>query len=165
MRVIRPGDRIDRHLARNSVFLAGPTPRDETGLAWRDKAIELFKQQDDRSVGTIFAPTPFIDSHSEYKYNYQEQIDWENRALMAATVIMFWVPRDLKTMPAFTTNVEFGMYIQSGKVIYGRPSDAPKVGYLDWHAKQNNVPTRNTLEGTVYSAWKEVALMKGVLQG
>ena len=35
-------------------------------------------------------------------------------------------------MPAFTTNVEFGYWIHTGKILYGRPNDAKKIKYLDW---------------------------------
>ena len=40
-------------------------------------------------------------------------------------------------MPAFTTNVEFGYWLHSGKVIYGRPNNAKKVKYLDWLYKMD----------------------------
>lgn len=40
-------------------------------------------------------------------------------------------------MPAFTTNVEFGYWLHSGKVIYGRPNDACKIKYLDWLYKED----------------------------
>jgi hypothetical protein len=45
---------------------------------------------------------------------------------------VFWIPRDLVWLPGFTTNVEFGRYIGSGKCVYGRPDSAPKNRYLDW---------------------------------
>ena len=35
-------------------------------------------------------------------------------------------------MPGFSTNVEFGYWMHSKKVIYGRPYGAPKTRYLDW---------------------------------
>ena len=57
---------------------------------------------------------------------------WEREALINATVILFWVPRKLPDMSAFTTNVEFGYWLHSGKVVYGRPNDASKIKYLDW---------------------------------
>ena len=57
---------------------------------------------------------------------------WERVALTRATVILFWIPRKLPDMAAFTTNVEFGYWLHSGKVIYGRPDDASKIKYLDW---------------------------------
>ena len=62
---------------------------------------------------------------------------WEREALTEATVILFWIPRSLPDMPAFTTNVEFGYWLHSGKVIYGRPDDATKIKYLDWLYKED----------------------------
>ena len=57
---------------------------------------------------------------------------WERIALTEAIVILFWIPRELPDMPAFTTNVEFGYLLHSGKVIYGHPNNAKKIKYLDW---------------------------------
>ncbi len=57
---------------------------------------------------------------------------WERIALTDATVILFWIPRKLPDMAGFTTNVEFGYWLHSGKVVYGRPEDASKIKYLDW---------------------------------
>lgn len=57
---------------------------------------------------------------------------WERIALAEATVIMFWIPRCFPNIPAFTTNVEFGYWLHSGKVVYGRPNNASKIKYLDW---------------------------------
>lgn len=62
---------------------------------------------------------------------------WEREALTEATVIIFWIPRRLPDMTAFTTNVEFGYWLHSGKVIYGRPYDATKIKYLDWLYKED----------------------------
>ena len=63
---------------------------------------------------------------------YDDQTLWERMALSEAITIAFWIPRHLPDMPAFTTNVEFGYWLPSGKVIYGRPNDAEKIKYLDW---------------------------------
>lgn len=52
--------------------------------------------------------------------------------LERASVIAFWVPRDLERLPGFTTNVEFGGYVGSGRVVYGRPDGWPMNRYLDW---------------------------------
>ena len=57
---------------------------------------------------------------------------WERDGLSNATIIVFWIPRHLPNMPAFTTNVEFGYWLHSGKIIYGRPNEAEKIKYLDW---------------------------------
>jgi len=157
MEILKPGSKIDRVSSRSSIFLAGPTPRHKSVIGWRDEAIEILQR---RYNGlTIFIPEPFLDIHEEQENNYYHQIDWEDRALEASTVILFWVPRNLKNMPAFTTNVEFGAWVKSGKVVYGRPDDAPKCGYLDWHARKNLVPISNTLEDTMVSAFKMISLI------
>lgn len=72
---------------------------------------------------------------------------------------MFWIPRSLPDMFAFTTNVEFGYWLHSGKVIYGRPDNAAKIKYLDWLYKEdyNKVPINNLeelLKGSIILAGK-----------
>lgn len=110
-----------------SIFLAGPTPRDEATPSWRP---QMVKALDNAGYdGVVFLPE-FEDGAP--RVDYTDQVEWERRHLQMADQILFWVPRDLDSMPAFTTNVEFGRYIQSGKVMYGRPDDAPKNRYLDW---------------------------------
>jgi len=59
-----------------------------------------------------------------------------------ADLIVFWVPRELAQMPAFTTNIEFGEDYDSCRCLYGRPAGAPKTRYLDvrWQAVSGGVP-------------------------
>lgn len=112
---------------KKSIFLAGPTPRDENTISWRiDVCDRLEKLGFD---GVVYNPEY---SSWKPKSSYIDQAEWEREALTEATVILFWIPRDLKDMPAFTTNVEFGYWLHSGKVIYGRPDDSVKNKYLDW---------------------------------
>jgi hypothetical protein len=33
---------------------------------------------------------------------------------VAAAAILFWIPRGLRTLPGFTTNVEFGLDVTTG---------------------------------------------------
>jgi hypothetical protein len=56
-------------------------------------------------------------------------------------------------MPAFTTNVEFGYWLHTGKIIYGRPKEAKKTKYLDWLYKldYNKKPYSN-LENLIKDA-------------
>ena len=50
-------------------------------------------------------------------------------------------------MPAFTTNVEFGYYIHTGKILYGRPDNSKKNKYLDWlYELDTNMKPINNLE-------------------
>jgi hypothetical protein len=116
-------------VAQPSVFLAGPTPRKIETPSWRPEALKIFK--DKGFKGTIWVPE-WQNWSVGKDFNYLKQVLWEKRGLTTSTVIMFWVPRDLDTMPAFTTNVEFGRYVGMRPCVYGRPDHSPKNDYLDW---------------------------------
>lgn len=112
---------------KKSIFLAGPTPRGENQISWRKEACEILERLN--FDGVVYVPE-YSTWHP--KEDYTDQAMWERMALTEATVIMFWVPRSLPDMAGFTTNVEFGYWLSSKKVIYGRPDYAKKIKYLDW---------------------------------
>ena len=139
---------------RKSVFLVGPTPRDSVTPSWRPEAIGLFNEL--HFDGVIFVPE-WDWSLNGMQPVYDNQIKWEEDALDAADLIMAWVPRELKTMPAFTTNVEFGIYLTSGRLIYGRPDTAPKCGYLDYkYLKVIGETPHNALESLVRASYNKL---------
>lgn len=115
----------------SSVFLAGPTPRMSEGEApepsWRAEAIQIFEEMG--YEGDLFIPEP--DPSQGWDADYYSQIDWECEFRRKADIILFWVPRELTKMPAFTTNIEFGEDLGGGNVFYGRPEESPKNRYLD----------------------------------
>lgn len=112
---------------KKSIFLAGPTPRGENIISWRTEAVKILE-----NLG--FDGVVYVPEYSTWKpkEDYVDQAMWERHALTEATIIVFWIPRSLPDMPAFTTNVEFGYWLHSNKVLYGRPNGAPKTKYLDW---------------------------------
>ncbi len=130
-----------------SIFLAGPTPRDTDGNPWRKEAIkELERQGFD---GVVFVPEPRDGSwHREY----DRQVTWEDTCLNVADCIVFWVPRDLETMPGYTTNIEWGYWVTSGKVVLGYPKGAPKMTYMQHYATLLGVPTADSLSETLSHA-------------
>lgn len=130
-----------------SIFLAGPTPRSSDVKSWRPAAIEVLEW-----LG--FDGTVYVPEHPDWSAQgtYDKQIHWEWEAINAATIVAFWVPRDLETMPAFTTNVEFGLLANSDKIVLGYPHDAPKNRYLSAVAARFNVPVEFTLEKTMQRA-------------
>jgi hypothetical protein len=68
---------------------------------------------------------------------------------------LFWIPRDLRTLPGFTTNVEFGLDVTTGRAVLGCPPDCPnpeRNRYLIWLARRHGVPVTETLKGTVAAA-------------
>jgi len=113
------------------VFLAGPTPRDKETPSWRPEAIKILKEL--KYDGDVFYPEW---STKLAKIDYNSQVEWEHTGLTKCEWIVFWIPRNLKNMPAFTTNVEFGRFAHQHNVLYGRPSEAPGNRYLDWYYKK-----------------------------
>ena len=135
----------------HSIFLAGPTTRDRRVPSWRPDAIKILR--DLNYDGQVIYPEREVKvGHIDY----DTQVEWEYHGLVNCDRIVFWIPRDLETMPAFTTNVEFGTYIKSGRIVYGRPDDAPKNRYLDWlykkHSYYNKLPIYNSLRDTLEAA-------------
>lgn len=137
---------------RSSIFLAGPTPRSAAVASWRPQALALLQQRG--FTGVVFVPE---DHGGVFRGSYLDQVEWERAALSASDVILFWVPRDLKTLPGFTTNVEFGTWVTSGRCVLGFPEDAPKCRYLGWLADREHVPRRATLADTIDAALKRLA--------
>lgn len=135
-----------------SIFLAGPTPRSKDTKSWRPEAINHLRALG--YIGHIFVPEEPDFTFSDWQQNfpYDEQVGWEHQALEAASCVMFWVPRNMKDMPALTTNDEWGSYKTSGKVVFGAPTEAQHVRYQRWHAKRLNIPNFTTLKETCEAA-------------
>lgn len=115
-----------------SIFLAGPSPRNNKVLDWRHEALKHLNALG--YDGTVFIPIPsslFYNGENDLSWNYDNQIQWECLCRQVADVILFWIPRDLNNLPGFTTNIEFGEDLASTKVRYGRPDSAEKCRYID----------------------------------
>lgn len=116
-----------------SIFLAGPMSR-TGGPDWRNDAIKIL--QDSGYDGIVYDPRSNWGSET---FNFSTQVGWELKALNRADVILFWVPRTEEN-PGFTTNVEFGKFVNSGRCVLGFPPDAMKMRYLEELAKDTKVP-------------------------
>lgn len=129
-----------------SIFLAGPSPRgDYTDWkgTWREDAIRILQAQG--FDGHVFIPLPFSD------LSYEAGVAWEQHFLEIADHIVFWIPRS-EELPGFTTNIEFGEWMRSGKVSLGYPISTMKMRYLDVKAQKYNFQVNHTLEGTLQHA-------------
>lgn len=135
-----------------SIFLAGPTPRNN-GKGWRSRAVELLRTLN--YDGHVFIPEPRNGNWAEH---YDEQVEWEEEGLHRADKIVFWVPRDVSgqtwgsPMPGLTTNDEWGAWKASGKVIWGSPDWAEKTTYQKYYAQKLGVPCSNYLYSTLTTA-------------
>lgn len=146
MNIVYAQTKINKNINGN-VFLAGPTPRDENIPSWRPKAIDIFR--DLGFEGNIFVPE--MEHGWDKNFEYATQIEWEEKALTKSDIIIFWIPRDLKTMPAFTTNIEWGTWTTKDpqKVVLGYPEGTKKMDYLTYYAKKLDIPVLNTLYDTI----------------
>jgi 8-oxo-dGTP pyrophosphatase MutT (NUDIX family) len=156
-------DHILPFAVTKSIFLAGPSPRKAgTGddcYDWRHEAVAHLKAA--KYDGTVFIPAPSAVFHGRAyadDVSYDNQIAWEKQARSMADQLVFWVPRVIDRtrkdlgLPGMTTNVEFGEDQSSGKLVYGRPADAPKCRYLDECANARGVAVHDTLEATLDTA-------------
>ncbi len=120
-----------------TIFLAGPNPRYKDGdiveETWRHRAIQYL--EDYGYDGHVFIPLPkrcftiggtVVDPVTDYNH----QVDWEDKAMARADVLLFYVDRR-NGLQGLTTNIEFGRYLDSGRMVYGRPNDAENIRYLD----------------------------------
>jgi len=126
-----------------AIFLMGPTPRNNEDVSWRDNVVKKFREMNIDNL-VLFVPEK---RDGNYANSYIDQVEWERTYLDMSDAIFCWVPRDVSTsMKGLTTNVEFGQYVSSQKLFYGRPDDADNIRYLDWlyvkevgRKPQNNV--------------------------
>lgn len=132
-----------------SIFLAGPTPREAHVKSWRPEALEILERLGFQ--GTVFVPE---DSSGSAKFSYDDQVEWELQALNSATCVLFWVPRELPDMPAFVTNIEFGMFCDRPNVVLGYPQGAEKMKYLHAQANLRHIYVTHTLESTCKAAMR-----------
>ena len=142
-------------LPNGGIFLAGPTKRNSKyESSWRRLAVSIFEAS--KYKGILYIPEYGSDTlFDDSTLSVNKQTDWEWEALDKASVIMFWIPRELPDMPAFTTNVEFGRYtaLAPQKIILGYPKEAAKMRYLDYlYTKSCNRYAVHSLEETICEA-------------
>lgn len=120
-----------------SLFLAGPSPRDAETPSWRPDALKALEAAG--YDGHVFYPEP----REGAKPDYDSQMKWEQDAMNASDVVFFWIPREMKKMPALTTNNEFGIWstLDPARVFLGAPEGAPHTSYQFKVAAQNNIPS------------------------
>ena len=130
-----------------SIFLAGPTPRRPEVRSWRPEALRFLREFG--YEGVVFVPEYREDGVRVVYSDYVTQVEWEEKHLNMSDCILFWIPRDMKTMPGLTTNDEWGVWKDSGKVVFGTPPNAEKVNYQRYYAEKLKIPYADALSLTV----------------
>jgi hypothetical protein len=70
----------------SAIFLAGPTPRDPDTPSWRPEALAALERAG--YDGVVFVPE--YEGEWAEDYEYSEQVEWEEKYLNMADVILFW---------------------------------------------------------------------------
>src|SRR3989338_2136811 len=124
-----------------AIFLAGPSPRTPEVKSWRPEALRILEEK--RYDGVVYVPEPKPGSTRQFNENDWKNLAprWEHKMLDRSDIVLFWVPRDMEILPdgkpklpGFTTNVEFGHWVNSGKAVLGCPPEAPSILYLKFMA-------------------------------
>ena len=150
MKIIYAREELPKVFSK-SIFIAGPSPRSKDVKSWRVDALKALE-----SLG--YNGVVFIPESKDGKYfDYDKQVMWEHDAIRRSDCVMFWIPRNLKDLPGFTTNDEWGSLKESGKVVFGCPDDAPKTDYQKFYADMFQVKQANTLIETVQLAMNMVS--------
>lgn len=146
--------------ARKAVFLAGPTYRinhetmthgmdgPDVPRSWRKDAIKLFEETG--FDGVLYVPE-WVNNEKPEGWTYSGQVQWEVDAMNASDYILFWIPRDMRKLPALTTNIEFGEWLHSERIIVGAPDNAEKMEYIKSRCDKENIPFHNKLQDCVYT--------------
>lgn len=149
-------------ITQPTIFLAGPTYREPGRRSWRADALELLKKHEFKGQVLVPEPRNVMEIGGEWGPDqYEDQINWEHACLLSVSqVVMFWIPRDLQTLPGFTTNIEFGILwgrIDDNKanhveMVVGFPPDAPATKYIDNLCRRRCITLNYSLEATVQAA-------------
>ena len=130
---------------KNSIFLAGPCPRENYEDDWRYEACEILEELG--FDGTVLNPTNdhYMEMRNQYDDMLMKQTTWEFEAMNKATAIVFWIPRS-KEHPAFTTNLELGQWWGKKGVYVGFPNESWKNEYIDCRLELMKSPRFDNLE-------------------
>lgn len=139
-----------------TLFLAGPTPRTKEVLSWRLEALTILKRLG--FMGTVILPEP---RNGEWNMPFEAEVEWKESHLIQARVILFWMPRDMRTMPGLTTNDLWGYWKgrEPGKLVFGAPPNVSHVRYQYLWAQKLGIPTAFTLENAIALALNKLSTL------
>ncbi|MFH8344362.1 nucleoside 2-deoxyribosyltransferase domain-containing protein [Streptomyces sp. NPDC018045] len=148
---------VDQRLPRQwsgAVYLSGPTPTDPQVPSWRGEAVAALRKLWSGSGRlAVFVPEP--SPGGDYP-DYADQIAWEEEAMRLSDVVAFYIPRRMPRLPGLVSNIKWGAWHDSGRVVLGTPPEADRMEYLLHFAKELGVPVAHTIEDTARAALEMV---------
>ena len=140
---------------RNSIFLAGPCPREDFSDDWRFEAFDILEKLG--FSGKVLTPTNenyqrmLSDFGMDKGRALASQTMWESAAMHLASAIVMWIPRS-EAHPARTTNIEFGEWYKQPRVFVGWPDGAEHNEYIEVKLKSRGKRRYSTLESLLAAA-------------
>lgn len=150
----------------HSIFLAGPTPRKPEVPSWRPEALKKLAALG--YEGHVFVPETAEGRFADWAHpageppdselplheaasRWKRQVLWEEEGLNRADTILFWIPRDMATMPALTTNNEFGNWVvrDPSKVVLAAPPWSAHTSYQIHQATEAGCPVFTDLDSAL----------------
>ncbi len=140
-------------LAGGSVFLAGPTSREQAiNDMWRCVAVRQLRAASFNGYIVIPEPRGLTEDVSAIIANRPR---WEGDRLVWVQRVLFWIPRS-KTLPGSNTNTEIGMHLgppgqplpegMSKRLFVGWPPGTPDMGILRHHCEKKRVEVFSDLQ-------------------
>lgn len=109
-----------------SIYLVGPTSGDKNIPSWRLEACKYLEEIG--FDGVVYVPE--ISTKEKEKGKNQER--WERHAILESSIICFWIPKEIENDLYTDTDLDFGYWFSTNKVIYGTNAQTKTTRYLDW---------------------------------
>lgn len=141
----------------NSIFLAGPCPRENYDDDWRFEAFKILNNMG--YDGTVITPTnPGFNKARELygEQTIEHQTAWEREAMNKCSALVFWIARS-KTKPARTTNIEFGEWYKKKGVYVGWPEDAIHNEYIAVKLNEQKKTPYDSLENMLADVVEKIS--------
>lgn len=137
-----------------SILIAGPVPSSSSAATpWQPEVIALLRERW-ASDGRLVVFVPGVPEPGGDRDNAtRELIDWYDRAVDVADVVMFWWP-DVADPRLMSTSLV--AWNDSQRVVLGTPSHLPQSHYLLKYADRHAISTATTLAGIVSAALSKI---------
>jgi len=156
MKVVKTLSPIDTG-AKKAIFLAGPTYRIKSNTtitsegfdvpkSWREDALQYLSIKG--FDGIVYLPE-WENNTKPNGWTYTKQVEWEVAAMNASDYTLFWIPREMKDLPGLTTNIEFGEWLHSNRIVVGAPDTAEKMEYIKSRCAMEGIPFHSNLQECV----------------
>jgi len=146
---------LDKTDETGGIFLAGPSFRpDQQGESWRREAVRIINVLKINPIVYVPEFRPEFGAprgKQPQMWSFERQVQWEVEYLNKARTIMFWIPRT-EELPGFTTNIEFGEWLHSDKIVIGCPDYAINMRYIKERCAMRGMPVYNNIQDLCIAA-------------